>query len=126
MKYYVPMKKMEQYLNLEIGDNDLFPNDAPIGTSFYDLEPENDIYCVVKVEHLRTLLRTFLEGAIDDERVKAYVETLYALDLFIFDDTTDEIHDLISHTIFTLDELKDVNGEITKENAVVLLEKLTT
>lgn len=123
MNYYVSMDKMEKYLNLEIEDNDLFPDEAPVGTSFYDLAPAGDICCVVKKSHLVKMLSAFLNDTIDDNRVKEYVETLIALDLYVFDEETDQIHDLISNVVFTLDELKDVNGEITKEDAQKLLDK---
>ncbi len=121
MIYNVSMEKMKQYLSLEIDDNDLFPEVAPVGTSFYDLKPENNIPCVVKSEHIINLLKSFIDGKIDDNRVKEYVETLIALDLYDFDDSTNFIHDLISTTVFTLDELKDSNGEITKADAEKLL-----
>lgn len=124
MAYYVPMDKMEQYLNLEIEDNDLFPNEAPVGTSFYDLAPEGDTCCIVKKDHLIKMLSAFLNDAFNDNRVKEYVETLIALDLYVFDEETNQIHDLIANVVFTLDELKDVNGEITKEDAQKLLDKL--
>ena len=114
---------MEQYLRLEIGDNDLFPDEAPSGTSFYDLVPENDEACVVCEEHIINLLNKFVDGLIDDSKVKEYVETLIALDLFNFDESNDLTHDLISNVVFTLDELKDVNGEISKEDAVKLRDK---
>jgi len=124
MEYTVSMKKMEQYLNLEIDDNGLFPEEAPIGTSFYDLQPENGVSCIVTIDHIIKLLNSFITGTIDDNRVKAYVETLIALDLYIFDESTDAIHDLISNTIFTLDELKDVNGTITIDDATQLLNRI--
>lgn len=124
MSYYVTAKKMNQYLNLEIEDNDLFPDDAPSGTSFYDLEPENNTACIVKIEHVIKLLKCFIEGQIDDNRVKEYVETLISLNLYEFDDQDDRIHDLISNTIYTLDELKDVNGKISIEDATNLLNKI--
>lgn len=124
MEYTVSMKKMEQYLNLEIDDNGLFPEEAPIGTSFYDLQPENGVSCIVTIDHIIKLLNSFIAGTIDDNRVKAYVETLIALDLYIFDESTDAIHDLISNTIFTLDELKDVNGTITIDDATQLLNRI--
>ena len=117
MNYYVSKNKMEAYLNLQIEDNDLFPDEAPSGTSFYDLKPENDDPCIVKPEHVIHLLDAFVEGKIDDARIKDYVETVIALDLYVFDESSENIHDLISNTIFTLDELKDVNGLITKEDA---------
>ena len=121
MNYFVPMKTMKQYLNLEIDDNGLFPDEAPIGTSFYDLQPENGNSCIVTIDHIILLLKSFINGSINDDRVKAYAETLIALDLYVFDESSDNIHDLISNTIFTLDELKDVNGAITKEDAQQLL-----
>lgn len=124
MNYTVSMEKMEQYLNLEINDNDLFPSEAPVGTSFYDLQPENGISCTVTIEHIVKLLKAFISGNIDDNRVKAYVETLIALDLYIFDESTNETHDLISNTVFTLDELKDVNGVIKIDDANKLLNKI--
>lgn len=124
MEYTVSMKKMEQYLNLEIDDNGLFPSEAPIGTSFYDLQPENGLCCTVTIDHIIKLLKAFVSGTIDDNRIKAYVETLIALDLYIFDETTNETHDLISNTVFTLDELKDVNGIITIDDAKQLLNKI--
>ena len=123
MNYIVTKEKMEQYLRLEIGDNDLFPDEAPSGTSFYDLVPENDEACVVREEHIINLLNKFVDGLIDDIKVKEYVETLIALDLFNFDESNDLTHDLISNVVFTLDELKDVNGEISKEDAVKLRDK---
>lgn len=124
MSYYVSKEKMEQYLNLEIEDNDLFPDEAPIGTPFYDLEPENDKVCVVKIEHIINLLKRFIDGEIDDDKVKSYIETLIALDLYIFDESDNYVHDLISNTVFTLDELKDVNGTISKDDAKQLLSNI--
>lgn len=124
MEYIVSKEKLEKYLNLEINDNDLFPSEAPAGTSFFDLQPENGECCIVTIDHIINLLKSFINGTIDDNRVKAYVETLIALDLYSFDDTTNRIHDLISNTVFTLDELKDVNGSIKKEDAEKLLSKI--
>jgi len=124
MEYIVPMSKMEKYLRLEIGDNGLFPEEAPIGTSFYDLVPENNIRCIVKKDHINNLLTKFVNKEIDDNRVKEYVETLIALDLFEFDETNESDHDLISNAVFTLDELKDVNGIITISDAREILNKL--
>lgn len=115
---------MEQYVNLETDDNDLFPFEAQIGTSFYDLQPENGLCCTVTIDHIIKLLKAFISGNIDDNRVKAYVETLLALDLYIFAESTNETHDLISYTVFTLDELKDVNGIITIDDAKQLLNKI--
>lgn len=123
MSYIVTKEKMEKYLNLKIGDNDLFPEEAPAGTSFYDLKPENDETMIVTSEHIVNLLQAFLNSEIDDTRVKEYVETLIALDLYEFDEEDDRIHDLISNAVFTLDELKDVNGEITKDDAKTLLNR---
>lgn len=124
MKYSVPLSKMEQYLNLEIDDNGLFPEEAPLGTSFYDLAPEDGNSCVVKVSHIINLLNTFIKGNIDDDRIKDYVEALIALDLFVFDDSSDYTHDILSNAIFSLDEIKDVNGLITIEDAQRLLNQL--
>lgn len=124
MEYTVSMKKMEQYLNLEIDDNGLFPAEAPIGTSFYDLQPENGNCCIVTIDHIIKLLKSFIAGTIDDNRVKSYVETLIALDLYVFDESTDETHNLISNIVFTLDELKDVNNVITIDDAKQLLNKI--
>ena len=124
MGHIVSKEKMEKYLNLEINDNDLFPPEAPIGTSFYDLQPENNTSCVVTIDHIIKLLNAFIKGDIDDNRVKSYVETLIALDLFEFDDSTNDTHNLISNIIYTLDELKDVNGSIKKEDAQTLLSKI--
>lgn len=126
MEYIVSKSKMEQYLNLEIDDNGLFPEEAPIGTSFYDLEPENGKRCIVTIDHIINLLDSFIKEKINDTRVKEYVETLIALDLYLFDESTDYTHDLISNTVFTLDEIKDVNGVITKEDAQQLLNKLVS
>ena len=50
-------------------------------------------------------------------------EMIAILDLFIFDEEDDRIHDLISNTIFTLDELKDVNGVIEADDARQLLNR---
>ena len=120
MNYTVSKEKLEKYLRLEIEDNDLFPSEAPSGTSFYDLVPENDEACVVKEEHILNLLNMLVEGKIDDNRVKDYVETLIALDLYAFDESSDMVHDLTSNVVFTLDELKDVNGTISKDEAIAL------
>lgn len=52
MSFIAAKEQMNKYLNLEIEDNDLFPEDAPSGTSFCDLEPENGIPCTVKAKVL--------------------------------------------------------------------------
>ena len=115
---------MVQYLNLEIDDNGLFLAEASIGTSFYGLQPENGLCCTVTIDHIIKLLKTFISGDIDDNRIKAYVETLIVLDLYIFDESTNETHDLISNIVFTLNELKDLNGVITIDDAKQLLNKI--
>lgn len=115
---------LKKYLNLEIGDMDLFPEDAPKGTSFYDLQPENDEPEVCTLDHVIHLLNCFISGEIDDNRVKEWVESMIALDLFDMEDEDDRRHDLVVNTIFTLDELKDVNGKISIEDAKILLSKI--
>lgn len=115
---------LKKYLNLEIGDMELFPDDAPVGTSFYDLQPENDAPEVCTLEHVVNLLNLFISGEIDDNRVKEWVESMIALDLFDMEDEDDRRHDLVVSTIYTLDELKDVNGKITIDDAKHLLQKM--
>ena len=115
---------LKKYLNLEIGDMELFPDDAPVGTSFYDLQPENDVPEVCTLEHVVNLLNLFISGEIDDNRVKEWVESMIALDLFDMEDEDDRRHDLVVSTIYTLDELKDVNGKITIDDAKHLLQEM--
>ncbi|MDY5728164.1 MAG: hypothetical protein SPK49_06045 [Erysipelotrichaceae bacterium] len=115
---------LKKYLNLEIGDMELFPDDAPVGTSFYDLQPENDAPEVCTLEHVVNLLNLFISGEIDDNRVKEWVESMIALDLFDMEDEDDRRHDLVVSTIYTLDELKDVNGKITIDDAKHLLQEM--
>ena len=115
---------LKKYLNLEIGDMELFPDDAPVGTSFYDLQPENDAPEVCTLEHVVNLLNLFISGEIDDNRVKEWVESMIALDLFDMEDEDDRRHDLVVRTIYTLDELKDVNGKITIDDAKHLLQEM--
>ena len=115
---------LKKYLNLEIGDMELFPDDAPVGTSFYDLQPENDAPKVCTLEHVVNLLNLFISGEIDDNRVKEWVESMIALDLFDMEDEDDRRHDLVVSTIYTLDELKDVNGKITIDDAKHLLQEM--
>lgn len=115
---------LKKYLNLEIGDMELFPDDAPVGASFYDLQPENDAPEVWTLEHVVNLLNLFISGEIDDNRVKEWVESMIALDLFDMEDEDDRRHDLVVSTIYTLDELKDVNGKITIDDAKHLLQEM--
>ena len=115
---------LKKYLNLEIGDMELFPDDAPVGASFYDLQPENDAPEVCTLEHVVNLLNLFISGEIDDNRVKEWVELMIALDLFDMEDEDDRRHDLVVSTIYTLDELKDVNGKITIDDAKQLLQEM--
>ena len=115
---------LKKYLNLEIGDMELFPDDAPVGASFYDLQPENDAPEVCTLEHVVNLLNIFISGEIDDNRVKEWVESMIALDLFDMEDEDDRRHDLVVSTIYTLDELKDVNGKITIDDAKHLLQEM--
>ena len=115
---------LKKYLNLEIGDMELFPDDARVGTSFYDLQPENDAPEVCTLEHVVNLLNLFISGEIDDNRVKEWVESMIALDLFDMEDEDDRRHDLVVSTIYTLDELKDVNGKITIDDAKHLLQEM--
>ncbi|MDD6640640.1 MAG: hypothetical protein PUE66_06570 [Erysipelotrichaceae bacterium] len=115
---------LKKYLNLEIGDMELFPDDAPVGASFYDLQPENDAPEVCTLEHVVNLLKLFISGEIDDNRVKEWVESMIALDLFDMEDEDDRRHDLVVSTIYTLDELKDVNGKITIDDAKHLLQEM--
>ena len=115
---------LKKYLNLEIGDMELFPDDAPVGASFYDLQPENDAPEVCTLQHVVNLLNLFISGEIDDNRVKEWVESMIALDLFDMEDEDDRRHDLVVSTIYTLDELKDVNGKITIDDAKHLLQEM--
>ena len=115
---------LKKYLNLEIGDMELFPDDAPVGASFYDLQPENDAPEVCTLEHVVNLLNLFISGEIDDNRVKEWVESMIALDLLDMEDEDDRRHDLVVSTIYTLDELKDVNGKITIDDAKHLLQEM--
>ena len=115
---------LKKYLNLEIGDMELFPDDAPVGASFYDLQPENDAPEVCTLEHVVNLLNLFISGEIDDNTVKEWVESMIALDLFDMEDEDDRRHDLVVSTIYTLDELKDVNGKITIDDAKHLLQEM--
>ena len=115
---------LKKYLNLEIGDMELFPDDAPVGASFQDLQPENDAPEVCTLEHVVNLLNLFISGEIDDNRVKEWVESMIALDLFDMEDEDDRRHDLVVSTIYTLDELKDVNGKITIDDAKHLLQEM--
>ena len=103
---------------------ELFPDDAPVGASFYDLQPENDAPEVCTLEHVVNLLNLFISGEIDDNRVKEWVESMIALDLFDMEDEDDRRHDLVVSTIYTLDELKDVNGKITIDDAKHLLQEM--
>ena len=125
MTYFVQREQIEKYLKLEIEDNDLFPKEAPSGTSFYELEPEDGTPVVVTIEHITNLLKKFIEGEIDNHRVKAYVESLIALDLFEIDESDDERHDAIVNAVFTLDELEDVKGEISLDEAREILKTIT-
>lgn len=115
---------LKKHLNLEIGDMELFPDDAPVGASFYDLQPENDAPEVCTLEHVVNLLNLFISDEIDDNRVKEWVESMIALDLFDMEDEDDRRHDLVVSTIYTLDELKDVNGKITIDDAKHLLQEM--
>ena len=115
---------LKKYLNLEIGDMELFPDDAPVGASVYDLQPENDAPEVCTLEHVVNLLNLFISGEIDDNRVKEWVESMIALDLFDMEDEDDRRHDLVVSTIYTLDELKDVNGKMTIDDAKHLLQEM--
>ena len=115
---------LKKYLNLEIGDMELFPDDAPVGASFYDLQPENDAPEVCTLEHVVNLLNLFISGEINDNRVKEWGESMIALDLFDMEDEDDRRHDLVVSTIYTLDELKDVNGKITIDDAKHLLQEM--
>ena len=45
-------------------------------------------------------------------------------DLFDMEDEDDRRHDLVVSTIYTLDELKDVNGKITIDDAKHLLQEM--
>ena len=49
---------------------------------------------------------------------------MIALDLFDMEDEDDRRHDLVVSTIYTLDELKDVNGKITIDDAKHLLQEM--
>lgn len=69
-------------------------------------------------------MNLFISGEIDDNRVKEWVESMIALDLFDMEDEDDRRHDLVVSTIYTLDELKDVNGKITIDDAKHLLQEM--
>ncbi len=75
-------------------------------------------------KHIIRLLEKYIKDEIDENRVKDYVESLIALDLFEFDESDDALHDIIVNTVYTLDEIKDVNGEIPLEDAKGLLKGL--
>ena len=79
---------------------------------------------VCTLEHVVNLLNLFISGEIDDNRVKEWVESMIALDLFDMEDEDDRRHDLVVSTIYTLDELKDVNGKITIDDAKHLLQEM--
>ena len=124
MTYFVSKKTLNQYLNLELSDNDLFPSEAPVGTSFYDLEPENDKAATVTVSHITNLLKRYISGSINENRLKKYIESILSLDLFDVDDSDEYQHDLIINTLYTLDEIKDIRG-ITHDDAKRFLNLLS-
>ena len=112
MKYEVKQTTLEDYLQLKISDQDLFPNGAPSGTSYYDLEPEKDEAHVVKFEHVENAIKMYMSKKITFEVFSEWIDSIIALDLFRFDDSNDDTLDRVAGLTYSIDDLKDDVNQI--------------
>ena len=123
MKYTVEHSVLEKYLQLKVSDQELFPENAPSGTSFYDLQPEGGEAHTVKYEHVANAVEMYMNSATDFNTLSEWIDSVIALDLFRFDDSSDEELDRVAGLVYSLDELKEDKETLDNEVLNNLLEK---
>ena len=121
MKYEVKQTTLEDYLQLKISDQDLFPNGAPSGTSYYDLKPEKDEAHVVKFEHVENAIKMYMSKKITFEVFSEWIDSIIALDLFRFDDSNDDTLDRVAGLTYSIDDLKE---DVSKIDLTLLKDTL--
>ena len=112
MKYEVKQTTLEDYLQLKISDQDLFPNGAPSGTSYYDLKPEKGEAHIVKFEHVENAIKMYMSNKIAFEAFSEWIDSIIALDLFRFDDSDEDTLDRVAGLTYFIDDLKDGVNQI--------------
>jgi hypothetical protein len=86
----VSQSVLEKYLNFEIDEEGLFPDNAPAGTRLEDLSPLNEDSAVCTLEHIQALFEKFIDEDITFEQFHNWMSSMLDLDLFVFDDARGE------------------------------------
>ena len=97
---------------MNIDAMDLFPDDAPSGTSFYELIPEKGEPVVITYEDAINAIKLYKERVIDFEKLSTWIDAVIALDLFKFDDSSDDSLNKSAGIVYSLDEEKEGRDEL--------------
>ena len=90
MKYVIARNVIQKFIKMNIVEQDLFPEDVPQGTRFYEFIPENDELVAITFDDVLNAITLYKEGAINFERFSIWIDAIIALDLFRFDDSSEE------------------------------------
>lgn len=112
MKYVVSRDLIQQFVMMNIDAMDLFPDDAPSGASFYELIPENGEPVVITYEDAINAIKLYKERVIDFEKLSTWIDAVIALDLFKFDDSSDDSLNKSAGIVYSLDEEKEGRDEL--------------
>ena len=111
MKYVIARNVIQQFIKMNIVEQDLFSEDVPQVMSFYELIPENDEPVAITFDDVLNTITLYKEGAITFERFSIWIDAVIALDLFRFDDSSDESLNRIAGIIYALDDEKEDREE---------------
>ena len=109
--YTVKHSVIKDYINLKISDQDLFPDEAISGTSFYDLIPENNEPVIVRFEDVKNNVMKYINKEINLETFSEWI------------DSSDEQLDKVAGLIYSIDDLKDNINDLNKSNLLNLIDK---
>ena len=85
---------------------------SPSGTSFYELIPENGEPVVITYEDAINAIKLYKERVIDFEKLSTWIDAVIALDLFKFDDSSDDSLNKSAGIVYSLDEEKEGKDEL--------------
>ena len=77
----------------------------------------------MKYEHVANAVEMYMNSATDFNTLSEWIDSVIALDLFRFDDSSDEELDRVAGLVYSLDELKEDKETFDNEVLNNLLEK---
>ena len=105
-KYIIKKNKLEQYLNLEISDEELFENIPDNINLAIVTEPEDKIY--LNKYHIKNLLEKLINGSISLETAINFAETMTLTFLFDWDENTpDEEHEIVFNILHEIESMEE-------------------